>query len=100
MKRSNKHNSLAWQIAGKAGLRMAALNLVLFLLFSGLYMSRGIQLQLLDPLEQAGDRLARKIQDGELQLANLPQEGLAEELRFLRTLEQRGPDLGSGADQL
>ena len=93
LKRSNKHNSLAWQIAGKAGLRMAALNLVLFLLFSGLYMSRGIQLQLLDPLEQAGDRLARKIQDGELQLANLPQEGLAEELRFLRTLEQRGPDL-------
>ncbi len=79
---------------------MAALNLVLFLLFSGLYMSRGIQLQLLDPLEQAGDRLARKIQDGEVQLANLPQEGLAEELRFLRTLEQRGPDLGSGADQL
>ena len=93
LKRSNKHNSLAWQIAGKAGLRMAALNLVLFLLFSGLYMSRGIQLQLLDPLEQVGDRLARKIQDGEVQLANLPQEGLAEELRFLRTLEQRGPDL-------
>ena len=93
LKRSVKHNSLAWQIAGKVGLRMAALNLALFLLFSGLYMSRGIQLQLLDPLHQAENRLERKIQDGELQLAHLPREGLAEELRFLRTLEQRGPDL-------
>ena len=47
---------------------MAVLNLVLFLLFSGLYISRGIQLELLDPLHQAEDRLARKIEDGELQL--------------------------------
>ena len=72
---------------------MAVLNLVLFLLFSGLYISRGIQLELLDPLHQAEDRLERKIEDGELQLDCLPREGLGEELRFLRTLEQRGPDL-------
>ena len=72
---------------------LSVLNLVLFLLFSGLYISRGIQLELLDPLHQAEDRLARKIEDGELQLDCLPREGLGEELRFLRTLEQRGPDL-------
>ena len=72
---------------------LSVLNLVLFLLFSGLYISRGIQLELLDPLHQAEDRLERKIEDGELQLDCLPREGLGEELRFLRTLEQRGPDL-------
>lgn len=72
---------------------MAALNLLLFLLFGILYISRGIQLQLVDPLAQARDRLERKIQDGELLLADPPREGLGDELRFLRTLEQSGPDL-------
>lgn len=72
---------------------MAALNLLLFLLFGTLYISRGIQLQLVDPLAQAEDRLLRKITDGELLLSDLPEYGLPEELRFLRTLEQSGPDL-------
>lgn len=72
---------------------MAVLNLLLFLLFGALYISRGIQLQLVDPLVQAQDRLIRKISDGEVLLADLPEYGLAEELRFLRTLEQKGPDL-------
>lgn len=72
---------------------MAALNLLLFLLFGALYISRGIQLRLVDPLAQARDRLIRKISDGELLLAELPEDGLGEELRFLRTLEQSGPDL-------
>ena len=93
MKPFNKNTSLARQIAGWAGLRMAILNLILFLLFSALYISRGIQLQLVDPLNQARDRLIRKIDDGELLLADLPEYGLPEELRFLRTLEQSGPDL-------
>lgn len=93
LKPFNKNTSLARQIAGWAGLRMAILNLILFLLFSALYISRGIQLQLVDPLNQARDRLIRKIDDGELLLADLPEYGLPEELRFLRTLEQSGPDL-------
>ena len=70
---------------------MAALNLVLFLLFSGLYMSRGIQLQLLDPLEQAGDRLARKIQDGEVLGLAIARE-LCALLEVEVKLEHSGPE--------
>lgn len=93
MKKSTKSSRLSRQIAGWAGLWMAALNLLLFALFGVLYISRGIQLQLIDPLHQARDRLIRKIEDEEIRLADLPDYGLPEELRFLRTLEQSGPDL-------
>ena len=72
---------------------MAALNLALFVLFGALYLGQGARLQLLGPLEQARERLVRKLEDGELALADPPEEGLAEELRFLRTLERDGLDL-------
>ena len=75
---------------------LSVLNLVLFLLFSGLYISRGIQLDLLDPLHQAEDRLARKIEDGELQLDCLPREGLGERAAVSADPGTAGPRPGGG----
>ncbi len=93
MNRAGKGSRLARQIAGRAGLQMAALNLALFVLFGAVYLAQGVRLQLLGPLEQARDRLVRKLEDGELALAAPPAQGLPEELRFLRTLERDGLDL-------